>query len=84
MNRVQQPISWLTAFAMLCTMMAATARAGSVNMESKPNIVWIVGDDHGWRDSEPYGDRQVNTPGMTRLAREGMRFTHAFAASRSG
>ena len=54
---------------------AATPAAG------KPNIVWIIGDDHGWRYSEPYGDKTVKTPQMNRLASEGMRFTHAFAAS---
>lgn len=49
--------------------------------KARPNIIWIIGDDHGWSHSEPYGDTWVKTPNMARLAREGMRFTNAFAAS---
>lgn len=45
------------------------------------NVVLIISDDHGWRDSRCYGNRDTRTPNMDRLASEGMRFTHAFAAS---
>jgi len=45
------------------------------------NVVLIISDDHGWRDSGCYGNMDVSTPNLDRLAREGMRFTHAFAAS---
>ena len=46
-----------------------------------PNIVLFLGDDHGWADAGCYGDKIVQTPAIDRLARQGMRFTHAFAAS---
>lgn len=48
---------------------------------SKLNIVMIIADDHGWRDSGCYGNADVSTPHLDQLAAEGMRFTHAFAAS---
>jgi len=48
---------------------------------AKPNIVLIISDDHGWRDSGCYGHPEVRTPNMDRLASEGMRFTHSFCAS---
>ena len=38
-------------------------------------------DDHGWRDSCCYGNKDVRTPHMDQLAKEGMRFTHAYAAA---
>ena len=47
----------------------------------KPDIVLFISDDHGWADSGAYGDKYVRTPNIDRLARESMRFTHAFAAS---
>ena len=47
----------------------------------RPHIVLFLSDDHGYRDSGAYGDSNVRTPNIDRLAREGMRFTHAFAAS---
>ena len=49
--------------------------------QKKPNIILFISDDHGWADSGAYGDTYVRTPNIDRLARESMRFTHAFAAS---
>ena len=44
-----------------------------------PNIVWILADDLGWGDLGSYGQRQVQTPNLDRMAAEGMRFTDAYA-----
>ena len=49
--------------------------------DARPNIVLFISDDHGWRDSGCYGNKDVRTPNLDRLAQEGMRFTQAFAAS---
>jgi len=49
--------------------------------QAKPDIILFISDDHGWADSGAYGDKYVRTPNIDRLARESMRFTHAFAAS---
>src|ERR1041385_7345188 len=51
--------------------------------QTKPHIVIFMSDDHGQLDSEPYGATDVKTPNMQRLARSGMTFSHAFAASPS-
>ena len=56
--------------------------APSVRAESsKPNIVVIMADDLGWRDLHGFGNTQVDTPHLDRLAEEGMKFTQAYAAS---
>ena len=47
----------------------------------KPNVMLVIGDDMTWRDCEPYGNREVKTPNMTRLAREGMCFDAMFTAT---
>ncbi len=60
--------------------LAAVAIAADQNREP-PNIILFVSDDHGWRDSGCYGDKDARTPNIDRLASQGMRFTHAFAAS---
>ncbi len=49
--------------------------------ERRPNIVMVLGDDHTYRDIGCYGNREVKTPNMDRLAGEGMRFTRAFTAT---
>ncbi|MEO0514976.1 MAG: sulfatase, partial [Planctomycetota bacterium] len=45
------------------------------------NVVFIMVDDLGWADSEPYGSRFYDTPQLNRLAASGVRFTHAYAAN---
>lgn len=47
----------------------------------KPNIVFMLADDLGWRDTTPYGSTFYETPNIAHLAAKGMRFTNAYAAS---
>lgn len=47
---------------------------------SAPNIVCIVADDLGWRDLGCYGSPFYETPVLDQLAREGTRFTDAYAS----
>jgi len=44
------------------------------------NLILIVSDDLGWTDLACYGSQFYETPNLDRLAREGMRFTNAYAA----
>ena len=46
---------------------------------SKPNIVVILSDDFGWGSLGCYGATRLKTPNLDRLAREGRRFTQAYA-----
>lgn len=48
---------------------------------SKPNIILIMGDDLTYNDIEPYGSRQVKTPNLAALAKQGMCFDNMFSAS---
>jgi len=47
----------------------------------RPNIVFILTDDLGWRDTGYNGSRFYETPHLDRLARTGMQFSHGYAAS---
>jgi arylsulfatase A-like enzyme len=47
----------------------------------RPNIVVFVGDDLGWRDTGPYGNRAIHTPSIDRLARSGLVVRYAFGTS---
>ncbi len=47
----------------------------------RPNVIFILADDLGWADLGCYGNRVYQTPNLDRLARQGMRFTDAYAAS---
>ena len=47
---------------------------------NRPNIVFILIDDMGWRDLGCYGSEFYETPNIDRLAGEGMQFSDAYAA----
>ena len=65
------------AFAgLLC--LAPTVNA--VESANKPNIVFILADDLGQHQLGSYGSAFYETPNIDRLAKEGMRFTNAYAA----
>ncbi len=50
--------------------------AKAVRSGSKPNIIYILADDLGWGDLDPYNPYSVvPTPVINRFARQGMRFT---------
>lgn len=48
-----------------------------------PNVLLVTADDLGWRDLSSYGNPDVATPNIDRLAAEGVRFRHAFVAASS-
>jgi arylsulfatase A len=45
-----------------------------------PNLLFILADDLGCPPLGYYGDRSYRTPNTDQLAREGLRFTDAYAA----
>lgn len=51
---------------------------GSKGREAKPNIVLIMADDLTMIDIEPYGSKQVHTPNLARLAKDGMCLDNMF------
>ena len=70
-----------------CLLGAATALTGcQAKTEQKkeaqrPNIIYILADDLGIGDVEPYGQTQIHTPNLNRLRERGMRFTQCYAGT---
>lgn len=53
----------------------------SLGADERPNILWIITDDHSQEDVGCYGHKLVHTPNMDRLAQEGTKFINAFSAA---
>ena len=61
--------------------------AAVAEMPSKPNIILILSDDHGWSQTSALMDpaekesksTYLETPNLDRIAREGMRFTSGYS-----
>jgi len=56
------------------------AGAADTARPAKPNVVFFLADDLGQRDLGCYGSTFHETPHLDRLARDGARFTDAYAA----
>ena len=67
---------FLMTVAALVTLAVASRAA-----EERPNVIFILADDLGWRDTSVYGSEFYETPNIDRLAARGMRFTQAYAAN---
>lgn len=50
---------------------------------TRPNIVFIIGDDISAEDIGCYGNTKIRTPNIDRMAREGMKFTNFYLTASS-
>ncbi len=48
---------------------------------SRPNILFIMSDDHAYQAISCYGSKINRTPNIDRLARDGVRFTRSFCTN---
>jgi len=46
--------------------------------QKRPNIIFIFIDDMGYSDLSCFGNKEIETPNIDRLAKEGMRFTNFY------
>lgn len=66
--------------ATLCVSLTGTIDVRAAEPQPRPNILLIFIDDLGFTDLHCTGSKVYETPGVDRLAAEGMRFTHAYSA----
>jgi len=57
------------------------AAAPVAAVPEKPNIIYILADDLGYGDLGCYGQKDIRTPRLDRMAAEGLRFTAHYAGS---
>src|SRR5215467_8215583 len=71
--------TWRVLGGLVAILLAASA--AHAQAPTKPNIIFIVGDDIGWFNVGAYhqGIMAGRTPNLDRLAAEGMRFTDYYA-----
>lgn len=73
---MRQPTLILSAF---CAFWAATIPS-TAQPNARPNILWLIAEDLG-PELACYGQAQVETPNLDRLATEGVRFTRAYTTA---
>jgi arylsulfatase A-like enzyme len=64
----------------LLTLAFLAAPLGAAD-DKRPNILYIMADDHAAHAISAYGSKVNKTPNIDRLARDGMRFTECFVTN---
>lgn len=62
------------------SVMLLEAQTNSV-IGSRPNVIYILADDLGIGDIEPFGQRYIKTPNLNRMMNEGMRLLQHYAGN---
>lgn len=66
----------------LATALAVTAgftQCTNIKKPQKPNVVFFLVDDMGWKDLGCYGAKLYETPNIDKLCSQGVKFTNAYA-----
>lgn len=75
---------------LLSSLLLAALSAAGQKGTSRPNVLLIIADDLGYNDIGAYGSKEIRTPHLDQLAKEGIRLTNFYATgsgctpSRSG
>jgi arylsulfatase A len=78
---MRPPSSVVPIIVLAAGALAATARAQQPAAHAdRPNVVLMLTDDVGYGDIGSYGARDIRTPNIDRLARQGVRLTDFYAA----
>jgi arylsulfatase A-like enzyme len=65
-------------FAMILLFLISCGREKAPEKSKKrPNIVFIMSDDHAYQAISAYSDKLIQTPNIDRIAKEGILFTNA-------
>ena len=67
--------------AILATLLLSPIAGLTAADSSQPNIVVFLADDLGWGDTSPYGNSEITTPNLARLAAPGVKFNHCYSAT---
>lgn len=65
----------------LLMILAVIAASNSALAVERANVIFILADDLGYGDLGCFGQKNIQTPNLDRMATEGMRFTQFYAGS---
>jgi arylsulfatase A-like enzyme len=74
-------VTFLRPAALAFLLLGACAAPPQARPERRPNVVFILTDNQGAWTLGCYGNRDIRTPAIDRLASEGVRFTRCFSSN---
>ncbi|MBT1706509.1 sulfatase family protein [Chryseosolibacter indicus] len=78
--KIGQIISIALLFFIISAMMAQ-AQMPQASSQRKPNIIFIMADDHGYQAISAYNNKLIQTPNIDRIGREGAVMRNAFVTN---
>ncbi len=69
-------VRWFACPFVLLSLVACSAQESA-----RPNVIFIMSDDHAYQAISAYGSTLIETPNIDRLAEEGLRFDRAFVGN---
>jgi arylsulfatase A-like enzyme len=74
-------LALLISVLMLSLMTACNNTELPAEAPARPNIIFIMTDDHGYQAMSAYDERFIQTPNLDRIAREGVLFRNSFVSN---
>ena len=69
----------LSSMLAVVALQYSATNALAAESKSRPNVLFILADDLGWRDLSVEGSTFYESPNIDRIAKSGMRFTQGYA-----
>jgi arylsulfatase A-like enzyme len=76
MKKIQTSLAAAAIFA-LPLLTLGSCNQGNAPSKERPNIIFIMSDDHAYQAISAYQDHLINTPNIDRISKEGILFTNA-------
>ena len=70
----------ILGFLVLCLSAGGHVETALAETPTRPNIVLLMGDDHGWEETGYNGHPYLKTPTLDEMAASGLRMDHFYAA----
>jgi len=74
-------IGYITVSGVTLSLLPSCASIGQIMPGKRPNIIFIMADDHASHALSCYGSKINKTPNLDRLAKEGMLFKNCFCTN---
>ncbi len=74
---IQHSLMTIAAFTLITALCRCNSDKDPDELPTRPNILFMMSDDHAYQAISAYNDQLIQTPSIDRLASEGMIFTNA-------
>ena len=79
-TRIKTLVSPILGFFVFYLVAGGNAETALAEIPTRPNIILLMGDDHGWEETGYNGHPHLKTPALDAMAAAGLRLDHFYSA----